>query len=168
MTNSKVILRIKINTLEIDYEGEKEFLKDEVENILKNMMGVYSTHKSLMPAAPVAATKEGSAAPIIAVAGDISTNTIATIIGAKTGPDLTIAAAAALTIVQGNDRFSRKDLLTEMQTAASFFKATYRNNFSSYLDRLVKGDRLRLVGQNTFALSAAEKNALEAKIAQHQ
>ena len=95
----------------------------------------------------------------------LSTNTIATILRVDNGPELIIAAAAYLTIVKGQDRLSRKSLTEEIKSATSFFRATYLNNLSAYLDRLVKADRLRLVAPNTYALSAAERQGLDANLA---
>lgn len=69
-------------------------------------------------------------------------------------------------MVNGQERLSRKDLADEMKSATSFYKATFLNNLSAYLDRLVKSDRLRLVAPNTYALTAAERQALNAKLAQ--
>jgi hypothetical protein len=86
-----------------------------------------------------------------------STDTIATVIGAKSGPDLIVAAAAHLHFAQGKQKFSRQELTTEMRSAPAHFKETFVNNLSSYLTGLTKADRLRLVGGHTYALSNKER-----------
>ena len=130
------------------------------------MVGFYTEHKAAIPADLPPAQTNGAGSTGSTGQLDHSTNTIATILGAKTGSDLVVAASASLTLVQGKDRFSRKELLTEMQTAASFFKKTHRNNLSKYLEGVIKADRLRLVAKNTYAISAPEKKTLETKLAQ--
>jgi hypothetical protein len=95
---------------------------------------------------------------------DLSTDTIATVLGAKSGPDLIIAAAANLHFVQGSQRFSRQQLTAEMRTAPAHFKETFLNNLSKYLTGLTKVDRLRLVASDTYAISSKERQDLEAKL----
>jgi hypothetical protein len=95
---------------------------------------------------------------------DLSTDTIATILGAESGADLIIAAAAQLHFVQGKPRFTRKELTAEMRTAPGHFKDAFINNLSKYLTGLTKADRLRLVAADTFALSSKERPDLQAKI----
>lgn len=163
MSNDTAKIRLKIGQLEIEYEGKESFLQDGLLNLMKKVVSFYAENKASIPAAPAPAPATNDLA---SVALDHSTNTIATILGVKTGPELVVAASAHLTLVQGKDRFNRKELLTEMQTAASFYKSSYGNNLSKYLDRLVKADRLRLVGKNTYAISATEKQSLDAKLAQ--
>lgn len=96
---------------------------------------------------------------------DLSTDTIATVLGAQSGPDIIIAAAAHLHFVQGKQRFSRQELTAEMRTAPAHFKETFVNNLSKYLTGLTKGDRLRLVANETYAISSKERQALESKLA---
>jgi hypothetical protein len=96
---------------------------------------------------------------------DHSTETIATLIGARSGPDLIIAAAAHLHFVRGQQRFTRQELTTEMRSAPAHFKETFVNNLSTYLTGLTKADRLRLVGAHTYALSSKERQDLEARLA---
>ena len=133
---------------------------------MEKLVGFQKEHKTAIPADPAPIKADGAGSSSSAAMLDHSTNTIATILGAKSGPDLIIAASACFTLVQGKDRFTRKELLGEMQTAASFYKTTYNSNFSKYLETLTKADRLRLVADNTYAVSAKEKQALEAKLAE--
>ncbi len=96
---------------------------------------------------------------------NFSTDTIATIIGASSGPDLIIAAAAHLHFVQAKTTFSRHELTSQMRSAPSHFKTTFVNNLSAYLSGLTRADRLRLSGNDIYALSNKERQSLEAKLA---
>jgi len=95
----------------------------------------------------------------------LSTDTIATIVGASSGPDLVIAAAAHLHFSEGKSTFTRRELITQMRSAPSHYKATFLNNLSSYLTGLTRADRLRLSGTDIYALSNRERQNLEAKLA---
>jgi hypothetical protein len=94
----------------------------------------------------------------------LSTDTIATIIGASSGPDLVIAAAAHLHFSEGKTTFTRRELTAQMRSAPSHYKATFLNNLSSYLSGLTRADRLRLSGADIYALSNRERQNLEGKL----
>jgi hypothetical protein len=94
-----------------------------------------------------------------------STDTIATLIGASSGPELIIAAAAHLLFGQGKSTFTRRELTAQMRTSPARFKHTFINNLSAYLAGLAKADRLRMSGPDTYALSNRERQALQAKLA---
>jgi endoglucanase Acf2 len=69
--------------------------------------------------------KDAVKGTVAAIAGQLSV---------KTGPDLIIAAAAKLTLVDGKDTFSRDELIAAMKTATSYYKKSDVNNLSSYLN----------------------------------
>lgn len=94
----------------------------------------------------------------------LSTDTIANLMNASSGPDLVIAAAGHLHLVQSKSTFTRRELTAEMRSAPSHYKATYLNNMSSYLAGLTRADRLRLSGPDVYALSSRERQNLEAKL----
>jgi hypothetical protein len=96
---------------------------------------------------------------------NLSTDTIATIIGARSGRDLIMAAAGHLHFGQGKQTFNRHDLTAQMRSATGHFRSSYVNNLSSYLASLTRADRLRLSGNDTYALSNRERLDLEAKLA---
>jgi hypothetical protein len=108
---------------------------------------------------------QGTEQNSIGGAKNYSTDTIATIIGATSGPDLIIAAAAQLHFSQGKATFSRHELAAQMRTAPSHFKSTFMNNLSAYLAGLTRADRLRLSANDTYALSNKERQDLETLLA---
>lgn len=109
--------------------------------------------------------QKGLFAPPLESGLQLSTDTIATVIAAKSGPDLIIAAAAHLHFVEKKLKFGRQDLIEQMRSAPGHFKETFVNNLSSYLTGLTRADRLRLVATGTYALSVTERQNLEAKLA---
>ena len=95
---------------------------------------------------------------------DLSTDTIATILQAKSGTDLIVAAAAHLHFSAAKQKFTRQELTAQMRSAPGYFKETYVNNLTTYLAALCKADRLRLVATDTYAISIKERKELEAKL----
>ncbi len=100
--------------------------------------------------------------------GNHSTDTIATIIGVNSGRDLIIAAAAHLHFTQGKATFTRQELAEQMRGAHSHFKSSYINNLSAYLNGLTRTDQLRLVANDTYALSSKKRQEIEAQLAEAQ
>ena len=100
---------------------------------------------------------------MVAVGGTFehSTETIANKLGAKTGPDLVIAAAAHLHFAKDKTKFTRPELLEQMQTATGHYKRSFHNNMSSNLNGLTKSDRLRSFGGGTYSLSKNEAEKIE-------
>jgi hypothetical protein len=98
--------------------------------------------------------------------GNLSTDTIGTIIGANSGRDLIIAAAAHLHFVQGKVTFTRQEIAEQMRGASSHFRSSFINNLSAYLAGLTRSDRLRLTGNDTYALSNRERQELQVRLAE--
>lgn len=152
----------KIGQIEFKYEGEELFLKTEMPLILDMII---ETAKGL----PAAVSGKGSAGGHHVSSNssfEHTTNTIASNMGAKTGPDLALSAALHLGLVRGQDKFTRKELLTEMQGATTFYNQNYSGNLSKILGNLTRGKRLNLVGNGTYALAKAVRDEYEEKLAQ--
>jgi hypothetical protein len=150
-----VRFHLKIGMAEADFEGDAGFLKAEIPNLISQIVSSLSAlPANVLEALPLMGDGTSGSAP----SPGQSTNTIASLTDAKTGPDLALAAAAHLTLVKGQDRFSRKDLLAEMQAAATFYSQNYSSNLSKILNNLTRGKRLNLVGTNTFALPKAVRD----------
>src|SRR5688572_8721918 len=91
----------------------------------------------------------------------LTTNTIAAKLGAKTGSDLALAACAHLSLVKGVDSFQRKHILAEMKLATNFYKNTFGKNLSGCLKTLVNRSKILETTENTYALENKEKTRLE-------
>src|SRR5690349_3289925 len=104
MDGESAKIRIKIGEIEIEYEGHASFLQDELLNLVQNLVGFYAEHKAAIPIdAPSDNLQVGSSVGVSPPL-DHSTNTIAAHLGASSGPELAIAAAAHLTFVKRQDR----------------------------------------------------------------
>lgn len=166
MDGESAKIRIKIGAIEIEYEGQASFLQDELLNLVQNLVGFYAEHKAAIPIDAPSVDVQGRNSAGSPGSLDHSTNTIAGHLGASSGPELAIAAAAHLTFVKQQDRLTRKEIDTEMKNATTYYNKNMSSNLSSSLTTLVKAKRFNLIRKDVYALSASEKLALEAKLAQ--
>lgn len=160
-------IRVKVGSMEIEYEGDPAFLNGGIETLLVTMGDLAArVPEDIAPAVPATvAVKAGSA--LSANDGpNFSTNTIAAHIDAKTGPELVICAMGQLELVQGKSSSSRTEILAEMKSATTYFKETMRGNLSGSLNTLTKSKRINQISKDTYSLSASERKQVEAKVAQ--
>jgi hypothetical protein len=158
-------LRITYGPIEIEYEGEEEFFRSELPNILDQLSGM-----------PVARTDNGASTdangepePARSASADtnirLSTTDIAAMMDAKSSRDLATAACAHLTFVKNQDTFSRNAILDDMKSARAYYKKSFSTNLNRTLDNMAKAGELSHQGQNRFALTAAKRKDLEGLIA---
>lgn len=152
-------LSLKLGGFSLDYEGEEQFLKNELTHILEAIGAVDVPLESQSKSSPQAAGD--SKAPDSLVMPRHSTNTVAKLLNASSGPDLIMAAVAKVILVDAADTVTRKQVAAEMRKASSYFKRTYMNNLSAYLDTLTKADKIRLVSEDTYGLPAKERERIE-------
>jgi hypothetical protein len=155
-------LRIRTGDLEIDAEGEEQFVKNDVLELVKEIVrlqGSVSPSKEHKHKENSHLDPRGPQDPI-----KLTTSSIAAKLNAKSGPDLIIAAGAQLTFVQQKESFSRNDLLAEARTASAYYSENVRKNLSSHLNSLVKSRKLNEISVGVFAIHASARQELEAKI----
>jgi hypothetical protein len=154
-------LKITIGTLQVEYDGDESFFKSEVIPTVEKL-GKFVGSSAAAPAAASGAISNKQAAP-----GSVpkhSTNTVAKLIAGDSGPDLIMAAVAKKIIVDGQKTVTRSEITKEMRAATSYYKKTYTNNLSAYLDTLTKADKLRLVANDEYGLPAKARDELEPKL----
>jgi hypothetical protein len=160
-------VRIRIGPIEVEYEGNEDFLRQELPNLISTVSSLYyqsglqltPSDQAAIPTRPPAVGRPQVTVPTT------TTATIAAKLNCKTGPDLITAAAAHLTFVKQKDRFTRQEIIDDMKTATSYFKASYVNNLSNYLARLIRDQKLIEVAKDTYALKAETKTELERELA---
>ncbi|QIO33814.1 hypothetical protein [Bradyrhizobium sp. 1(2017)] len=160
---TQATIRVKLGNLEIEYQGEANFLKDDLVRTVKELLEI----QGKFPAIAAIPDKSASGQPPAKLSGnglDHSTSTMATLLKADSGPTLAVAAAAHLHFVKGMQKFTRKDLTTAMRDAPSYFKESYLGNLTASLKRLVTDDILRDVGTDTYALSVKAIADIEPKL----
>lgn len=154
-------LKLSLGGLQLEYEGDEGFFKAELAAFLSavskyaNVSPAHPAHKN--QAQPDATTSDG-AVP------NHSTDTVAKLLNAKTGPELIMAAVAKKILVDGESTVDRSTITSEMKKATSYFKRTYQSNLSNYLEGLTKADSLRLVSENVYGLPVKMREALLPKL----
>ncbi|WP_299891572.1 hypothetical protein [uncultured Ruegeria sp.] len=162
MNSAKI--RIKVGSMELEYEGDPAFLTGGIEDLLTTM-GELSTK------VPVENSNENSSSKLDAIkpnfdsGHDFSTNTLAAHLSAQTGPELAVCALAQLEFVQKNTSSSRSDILKEMKNATTYYNESMGSNLTRTLATLTKNKRINLISKDTYALNASERKQLETKIA---
>jgi uridylate kinase len=162
MTNAKI--RLKVGSMELEYEGDPSFLTGGIETLLTTM-GELSTRvpvEPTTPPAPLTVNVEGhpTGSP------NFSTNTIAAHLDAKTGPELIICAMANIELVQQKSSSTRAEILAEMKNATTYFNENMRSNMGKNLSNLTRSKRINQVAKDTYALSATERKQVEVKVAE--
>jgi hypothetical protein len=163
-------LKLTLGGLQLEYEGDEGFFKTEIAAFLSNV-SKYASVVSIAPVNPVksvAGAGSGQAAADQAQTNGVlpshSTDTVAKLLNAKTGPELIMAAVAKKILVDGEATVDRSTITAEMKKATSYFKRTYQSNLSNYLEGLTKADSLRLVSENVYGLPAKMREALLPKL----
>lgn len=151
-------IKIVLGTLQLEYEGEQDFIESRLIGLAEKILAL-----RVPPATHDASTVQEQRPQ--SPAKEVSTNTIAQLISAKTGSDLALAAIARINLIKKNSTASRSDILDEMKEATTYFKESYGSNLTSYLDTLVRGKKINLVSRSNYALSAAERSRLESALA---
>jgi hypothetical protein len=148
-------LKMKTGTIEIEFEGTEAFLTEQLAALIGRLAPQINSAPIGLPRSPTPAQSDRV---------ELTTGSVAAKLSAKSGPDLILAACAHLTFVETRDVFSRDDITEKMKTATAYFKATFLNNLTKYLQGLVKNGKLVERSAGTYSLSAAARGELEGKL----
>lgn len=170
MSNLEAKIRIKIGSIEVDYEGDPSFLKDGLNELIQSVSDIHSSLPQSSPSVPEAVVREpanpASSSIVPQPSLGLSTKSIAARMDAKSGPELAICAMAHLELVKGLDSYERKNILDEMKTATGYYNSNMSGNNAANIASLVKNKRVTEVGTGRFCLSATERKKVEAAIAE--
>ena len=174
MNDNIVKIRLKTNDIEIECEGRESFLLSDLSQLLERMaqfVGRPNAAQVGLRSSPGATTEDP--AQNLAGATDtpsesITTETIASRLAAKKEPDLVMAALARLVFFCQQRTASRDEILQEMKAAPHHYKKSFHRNLNPALARLVKAGRLNGTGSDTYALTASEKDKMEALLREKQ
>lgn len=160
-------IKIKIGSVEVEFEGSEEFLKDELLKLTSSVLELYRESGLVAGEGetfePSLEEKEKNALKVGKIQG--TTGTIASKLNCTAGKCLIIAACAHLTFVAHHQSFTRKEILDKMKTAKNHFKTSYRDNLTSYLNTLINEGKLNEISTDTYALREPVRKELEQKLA---
>lgn len=149
-------IKIKVGVIEVEYEGEEKFIKDELPGLIKAVAALHEKTGAIPVEPEPEARTAASAGQHSGSTSSLTTSLIAAKLGCKKCPDLIIAACAYLGLVERQPQFTRKEITEEMKNATSFFHKNYIANLTAALKTLVVANRLNPIGGETYALSATE------------
>ncbi len=165
MDDTSIKIRLKIGEVEIEYEGNKTYLEQELVQLMEKVASCSNKLvNGILADQPKFATK-GDDTPSGKPVVQMTVDTIAARLDAKTAADVTMAAIAYLALVEGRAQFSRSELLSCMKTAKNYYKLSMSKNLSGTISRLLKAKRINEITNGSYALPAAEKKVLEKKLA---
>ena len=159
-------LKVKLGHVEVECEGTEEFIKAELPALIKSFSELLAKVPVPLPVTPAAIETNGTPRPANGKRIDLSIGTIATKLSCSTGPDLALAAAAYLTVVQAKDTFDRKEILACMQGASNHYKDSYSSNMSKILSSVVGDNKLIERSSGVYALAATTRNQMETSLGQ--
>jgi hypothetical protein len=156
-------VRLKWSSLEIEYERDESISLEDLAALIKMF-----EDSSMTKFTPVASQPTESAIHIKAnVEGPKITlhmNSVAQYMGVKKGPELVVAAAAYLQIIQGKESFSRMELLISMREATKFYMQSMGTNLDRTLKSLV-GSKFNQIASDKYCLKQEEYSSAEAALA---
>ncbi|MBY5779738.1 hypothetical protein HFN59_21950 [Rhizobium leguminosarum] len=161
-------LKIKAGPVEFEYEGETEFGIEDIKELFSHIETLFKVPSLReVPDAHSASDDVGSPVPSgkVSILQPLHISTIAAKLGVKSGPELIIAAAAALQIYGGKERFTRQELHDVMKQAPKHYNTNMSGNLGKNVNNLV-GNKLNEVAAGVFSLTASEHSSLEARLAE--
>lgn len=161
--SSQAKIRVKVGSMEIEYEGDPSFLDGGIETLLETMGNLAPRVPKEAEAQTGDVKSEGTSSANGSFS--FSTNTIAAHLGSKTGPELVICAIAHLELVKGKTSSTRIEILDEMKSATSYYNTNMRSNMTKNLEQITKAKRVNLIAKDTYSLSATERKEIEGKVA---
>lgn len=154
--------KIRIRVGEIEYEGGKEFAKNELPDLIEAISKALKIAQvsgdggfSIADSRTNGTNSE--------VATNLSTDSVAANLNIETQKALVTAACAKLTFVERKDTFSRGEILDSMKEATSRYTENHSKNLTRYLNRLVQSKQLVKHGNDTYALHANIREDLRGK-----
>ncbi|WP_240230123.1 hypothetical protein [Devosia lacusdianchii] len=160
-------LKIKMGHVEFEYEGDAQFDADAIKDLfshLESLVGITPAAAFNTLSNSASTTAAGSAGDAALTTLNMAVGTIAARLSVSSGPDLVIAAAAYLQIGQGMASFKRADLLSAMQSATAYYKASMGGNLTAALKSLVGSKRLNELTGSAYSLTAAEQTSLRSRL----
>ncbi len=151
-------IRIKAVGIEVDYEGDSTFLKNDLLEMLRELQKL----------APATANQGGNLSStngqLPAGAQSLTTKSIATKLSAKSGSEVAEAAVAHLAIIKGMSTFKRSEINDAMKSAAGIYKANMTSNLSKIIQTLLSQNTLVETGTDTYAMTPEAETKLKGQL----
>jgi hypothetical protein len=140
-------LRIKAKGIEIEWEGEVEFLKSEVPDLIASIIQAIG-----MNLEEGTETGEQAASERLS-SGTFTTGAAAAKLQAKSSAELFKVALAKLQISDGIEPATRDQVLAEMRNAPRVFNENMRKNMTNTIAALLSRGEINEPSSGSYALS---------------
>lgn len=153
-------VRVSAGNVALEYEGDEEFSRSDALKFFQEFLEAAKATD-----VQVAATQNPAGSNHVSDnRKDLSVSTIAVRIGVKSGLDLILAASLYLELTLGRTSYDRKEILEAMRQAGGFYRQTYNNNLTSYLNSIERDQKLVKQASNKYCLSIRTKTELISRI----
>ncbi len=157
-------LRLKVGDTEIEYEGSKDFSREDIETLLE-IIGTASVQQTKNSDLNDDGGSGGNPASGGAKLTEMSTRMIAQKLNAKTAKEVAFAASIRLGLIDGRQSYSRQEILTEMKNAHGHYKSSMKgSNLKSALEGLTKDDLLIEPQSDKFSLTQNGENVARSRL----
>ena len=163
MNENTVKIRLKVGQVELEYEGSFSLLKDS-SNPIDMISGFYEKHVTTLTNYTSSDYTKGINPSKVEGEIDFSIEMIASRLGAKDTKELVMATVTYLTFVEKKDVSERKEILSKMKEAPSYYTENMSKNLSNSLRSLIKKNRLNQNKKGSYCLSPNERKEMETKL----
>jgi hypothetical protein len=153
-------LRIKTRGIEIEWEGDVEFLKSDLPDLIASIFAAIGSAPPDEPEESGQDASNGGSAP-----SQFTTASAAAKVQAKGGPELFKVALAKLQS-DGIEPAKRMQIHDEMKSASKFYKPSMLNNLNRTIDSLLATGEVNEPSKGVYALSHAAQEELLRRISQ--
>jgi hypothetical protein len=141
-------LRIRTKGVEIEWEGEVDFLKSELPSLVGAIIGAIDDVGFTQNTPDLEQSISGNGAPKTFTTASLSAKIVP-----KNGVDLLKVSLAKLQLSDGLSEGAYSQILAEMKTAKQFYKQSMQNNLQRTLNGLMSRGEINQPSTDNYTLS---------------
>jgi hypothetical protein len=156
-------LTVKLPGIEIDFEGDHEFIDGRLIETLEKINAFSSKRSTVEDRGPSVAGMTEIPSPQGGTF-QMTTASIAAKLDAKKGPEVAKAAIANLAFVKGQSKFRRAEIFEEMKNATGRYKQSMASNLSAILRSLVSDNVIIEAEKEVYTLTPSAEGNLKSAL----
>lgn len=150
-------LKIKAKGIEIEWEGDVAFLKNDLPDLIASLHDVLSVDAADEPA-------DGNGKESDGPTGSFTTAALAAKVQPGSASELLKVALAKLQLSDKIEPATRSQILAEMKKAPKFYKPSMRGNLGQTINTLLTNGAINEPQTGSYALTQAVQEQMQAKI----
>lgn len=153
-------LRIKAKGIEIEWEGEVDYLKNDLPDLIAAIVAALGIN-----AGEDDGDEAEDAEPVVLKSGKtFTTAALAAKIKPNSGSDLFKVALAKLQLSDKIEPATRAQIHKEMQAAPKFYKPSMKNNLGNAIDTLLGQGAINEPSEGKYTLTEGAQEEIQGKI----